>query len=323
MSERGITEAGYLEREGVIDLVTAEVNKDVNDLQTSSPHEHRWSGKFPLTDTSVDGIFAATQNLLHNYVGSTTDPNYPCAFYLVNGNDRLGVRFKPDTEESTIQVVRNINGLTSPFTPIIELARTADGKGEVTALQERGYDETHYETLGAELSSEALSTIAQVVAAARWDLVFRPTSVSSSETLDAKSLVEASFEQRQQQITESQERLDADKAFFSALRQYHGNQLPSTLEMQGRVMDNGVPVAAVSENGETANKYTLIGELLSELVQNVGTVALSDPDVSVQVRIVSDLKRATPVDASEGSRLLQFANQFNAVYNGVNEPVKE
>lgn len=314
MSER-TTEAGFVQQAGIIEHTTREISDHLQEL-AASREAHRYRGELPLEDVSVESTFTATRNLMHAYRGSSENPDYPCVFYLANGNDLLGVRFKPGSDEGTVQIVANDEAVNS-FKPLFEL----DEEGEVTALRKVDYAETRYETLSSEQAGEALEVIAYVVAATRWDHVFGSKLRGTHRAeMGAAALIEAGFEKRQKQITDAQANLDADRAFYEAMKQYYGPNLAKTLEMQARAVVDEVTVATVSENGENADKHVLLAELLTQFAQNVGAIALSDPGVSVQLRVFGGLHRPTAVDALKDPELQRFAGQYHSIYNGVTDP---
>lgn len=313
MAERTF-ESGFIAEAGIAELVIADIKTDITELKDSKKAGN-WSGELPLEDTSVEGIFSATANLFSVYEGSSTDPDCPYNFYLANGNDSLGVRFQSGSEGTVIEVVSKDPGSVSRFIPELELSSVT---GEVTALHKIDYNETRYETLDPQNSGQACELIAEVVAAARWDFVFNHTGSRAGEN-SAMGLIEQNFAKREAQIKEAQASLDADRAMYEALSEYHRDGLAGTLIMEARVVVDGVVGANVTESGRTANRLELLGRTLDQLAHNMGAVALSDNDVSVAIRVLSDLKRPAVVDVQKDPYLLRWAQKYHRVYNGVSD----
>lgn len=314
MAER-THETGFRAEAGRAERVIGKVSADVAGVIKSNK-EHCWSGEQPLEDISVKGIFSATENLLHAYKGSDSDPNYPCTFYLDNGNDSIGVRFQPDSDEQIIEVVSaDKNGLSS-FTPLLELSGVT---GEVTAFHKIDYSETRYETVPVEQTAQALEAIAAVVGAARWGFVYGSDARYDREK-EVVKMLEASFAKRQNNIDGEQKSLDDDQAMFQAISKYHGSDVAATIMIQAQVRVDGTKVAASQYRGDQANKYDLVTGVLSDYVRNMGSVALSDPEVKVAIRLVSDLKRPLVIDVKKDERLYRWGQKYLQVYHGIADP---
>lgn len=317
MAER-THESGFRAEAGRAERVIGTVSADIDGVIQSNK-EHYWSGEQPLEDTSVEGIFSATQNLLHTYRGSDSDPNYPCTFYLENGNDSIGVRFQPDSEEQIIEVVSADRNRVSSFDPILELVAAT---GEVTAFHKIDYSETRYETIPAEQTAQARQTIANVVAAARWGFVYGSDARYDREK-EVVKMLEASFEQRQETIKTAQKSLDDDQAMFEALSKYHGTEVAATIMMQAQVRLDGTKIAASQYRGDEADKYDVLTGVLSDYARNMGAIALSDPDVKIAMRLVSDLKRPLVIDIKRDKRLYRWARKYLQVYHGIMDATEE
>lgn len=315
-----MSEARVLGRElthhgGLVATTTESVRESLDQLRERTAQGSKWHGEYPLEDVSIGGIFSATHNLMGAYRGESEDPDYPCTFYLADGNTELGVRFKPGSGHTVVQIVTKEPGIPGRFDPVLELSGALDEPQTVAAFKKMDWSQSLHEELPVEQSPEAMQVIADVIAAARWDYVFGREQHSLRD--DEVSVIEKSFNERQSKIDTDQAQLDADKQFFAELKKYFGAELASSILMQAHVRLNGDKIVVDQAEADKMNRYEFIASVLTQFAEVMPGVSVTDPEVRILMRYLSDLKQPYVVDVMSNIWLQRFAQKFHHAYNGV------
>lgn len=279
-----------------------------------SKKEGSWGGELPLEEVTPEAVFNAADNLLSAYDGDSSG-TYPVYFYLADGETRLGIRYVIDTNETALEVVKQ-HGMGSGHHSVFQLAKQESGEFTLWSVKESSII-TEYSEANA-----VLQVFADVIGGARWDFVFG-SDARHDQIKDSVSMLKESFVARQERITDAQNELDADLQMFKELEKYHGSELAATLLMQSRVRLGGVDIALTSDAGNEVDRHSVLAEVLGEFARNAGAVALSDPELQIHLRVLSDLKRPLTVNVKNDDRLLRWSQKFHHVYNGVAEPTQE
>lgn len=315
MSEARVLGRELTHKDGLITATTESVRESLDQLRERTARGSKWHGEYPLEDVSIDGIFSATHNLMGAYRDESDDPDYPCSFYLADSNTELGVRFRPGSDETVVQVVTKEPGIPGRYEPVLELSGVSDEPQTVAAFNREDWPGTTHEELPAEQSPEAIQVIADVIAAARWDYVFGKEQHSLRD--DEVSIIEKSFDERQSRINADQAQLNADRQFFTELKKYFGAELASSILMQAHVRLNGDKIVVDQAEADKMNRYEFIASVLTQFAEAMPGVSVTDPEVRILMRYLSDLKQPYVVDVMSNIWLQRFAQKFHHAYNGV------